>query len=848
MLNAVSIASRIASTNTDVLVVGDDGAGKTWTLDRIADAARQQGNEILTIAGRDTFVGGAFAPFITTGSRFGFTDVSTATTSEQLVATFASKLGGTTPCLMVDDIDLLSDPGIKVLREILAVSGATMICSAGLLVADWSRQPTPLLDLFTERTPTLVRVAPLAVDELDRLVVDILKGQPDAALLATLSTQSGGNPRVAKALLGAALESGLIGRDDGLWTEVGSLEDAPSAAIALALMGRLSPKEKNAVELLAWSGPLPARELERLVPSKTLELLNKRGRIALTHSPSNADVRVSPPALSRALRQLITDQRRQHFVELAAQALGGENVLNLSAAKVTIHPWAAPSVSFDHETAEFAGLISERGGIQEAAARVQWERTPNVQNACSLLGAMTNDKSSDVIDRIFSTTSFAEDDSLFSRIQFLIYEHQWRNNRGATAAEQEKWIEESRDRLGGSSELLEHIQRAVSLEAEATVITPELVEELAAPTGTDYGDSWSAVIGASLELELCRPDDALERIDAAPDIGEHTWSTVYLEHARTEALLHLGWLSDAERWSRRRGRHYYDELDPVSYQFHILGLARSLTRQRRFREAWNALSDGLGLPTGRAVVIPRAPLFDLAAVIQAGLGNVDLARVMLNEAEARMHPNLPLFRPRIEIARAAVARATGDFDASDAILWEGGLAKAKLGYLATAGECWASLTSIRPEHAAIAEDVVSRIESPAYRAILRVRIAQGSGDADAILDALDGTDEFIPAATVNYILRSVDQLRTQNGLPSLSDEERATVFGSRAPQERHDADVLSARETEIAILARAGLTNREIAHRLFVSVRTVENHMYRVLRKLGLRKRQELSETWRPEM
>jgi DNA-binding NarL/FixJ family response regulator len=52
---------------------------------------------------------------------------------------------------------------------------------------------------------------------------------------------------------------------------------------------------------------------------------------------------------------------------------------------------------------------------------------------------------------------------------------------------------------------------------------------------------------------------------------------------------------------------------------------------------------------------------------------------------------------------------------------------------------------------------------------------------------------------------------------------------------------ISAREREVATLAATGLTNRQIAARLHVSVRTVEGHVYRACTRLDLADRAALA-------
>src|SRR5262249_58606594 len=56
-----------------------------------------------------------------------------------------------------------------------------------------------------------------------------------------------------------------------------------------------------------------------------------------------------------------------------------------------------------------------------------------------------------------------------------------------------------------------------------------------------------------------------------------------------------------------------------------------------------------------------------------------------------------------------------------------------------------------------------------------------------------------------------------------------------------EAEALTEREREIAVLASAGLSNRAIAERLVISVRTVENQLQRSYGKLGINSRRELA-------
>ena len=53
--------------------------------------------------------------------------------------------------------------------------------------------------------------------------------------------------------------------------------------------------------------------------------------------------------------------------------------------------------------------------------------------------------------------------------------------------------------------------------------------------------------------------------------------------------------------------------------------------------------------------------------------------------------------------------------------------------------------------------------------------------------------------------------------------------------------VLGTREEEVGTLVAQGLSNKDIAARLFLSVRTVETHVHHLLNKLGVNSRTQIA-------
>ena len=101
--------------------------------------------------------------------------------------------------------------------------------------------------------------------------------------------------------------------------------------------------------------------------------------------------------------------------------------------------------------------------------------------------------------------------------------------------------------------------------------------------------------------------------------------------------------------------------------------------------------------------------------------------------------------------------------------------------------------------------------------------------------ARDRLREPLRAARVAF-----DELDTPAWCDRARQELRAAGETSKTRQPEA-WDELSAQELQIATLAAAGLSNREIGQRLYISPRTVANHLYRIFPKLGVTTRGQLA-------
>lgn len=257
-------------------------------------------------------------------------------------------------------------------------------------------------------------------------------------------------------------------------------------------------------------------------------------------------------------------------------------------------------------------------------------------------------------------------------------------------------------------------------------------------------------------------------------------------------------------------------------------------------------------------------------------GDIEHANELLAEAEEILHPIL--LGPHLSflaIARTAIAMAAGRhrdafghirrvFDpgdpAYDIVLGSRGLidlvdaavhtnhepqariAVAQLEQVAARNRSpfiSTSLSYVRPmladDNHAEALYVEALADQPMTNRFLRARVLLNYGMwlrrqrrvADSREPLRSGRDEFDAVGAKTWAERARQELRASG------EKSRR-----RTPERRDD---LTPQEMQIAQMAAAGLTNREIGERLFLSHRTIGSHLYRIFPKLGINSRSELA-------
>jgi DNA-binding CsgD family transcriptional regulator len=319
------------------------------------------------------------------------------------------------------------------------------------------------------------------------------------------------------------------------------------------------------------------------------------------------------------------------------------------------------------------------------------------------------------------------------------------------------------------------------------------------------------------------------------------------------ALAEAGRLVEAERLAQAGADAVAPYRVPIAQFWFAVTLGRVSLLQGRLATARRYFAEAAGLAESHLFAGPRRLALAGLVMVHAMLGDQAAA-----EGALRARDELPPFgflgpeqqladawaaiagrRPRDAAAHfrqaANEAAATGHRTAESWVLHDllrtsGDDASERLCELA--GESDSGLVSARARHA-----VAARTRDPQ-------KLVAAADDFEGMGATLLAAEAAAQAAEA--FRRAGDQ-RGATAASRRSEALAALCEGAATPAlVRADAVVpLSEREREIAMLAAEGLTSKDIAARLYLSVRTVNNHLQNVYSKLGVSSRADLARSLR---
>ena len=116
----------------------------------------------------------------------------------------------------------------------------------------------------------------------------------------------------------------------------------------------------------------------------------------------------------------------------------------------------------------------------------------------------------------------------------------------------------------------------------------------------------------------------------------------------------------------------------------------------------------------------------------------------------------------------------------------------------------------------------------------RILVLSNRAAKNKVLDIID-------LGIKNYVFKECSREELVTAVYKTANDEQffckntfETLFGSKLLPEREEpVNALSSRETEIVQLIAAGMTNKEIAEKLFLSIHTIKTHRKNIIKKIG---------------
>jgi DNA-binding CsgD family transcriptional regulator len=760
------------------------------------------------------------------------------------------------PVLLLDDAHRLDGSSLMIV-DLLLGRGA-LFCITTVVTG----QPVP--ETVT-RWWQDDRAARIDLTELDQLGVDTLlhialEGPIDSATSAELWRACRGNMLALRELvLGAQARENLVQRN-GVWCLEGPLE-APTRLRELieARLGELEPEARAVLEHVALCQPVGLARLEATGGLTVLEHLDREGLITVRRDGRRESVRLAHPLHAEVLRAGLSALRRRSILLGEAdtiEQLGArrrEDPLRIATWRLEATGRADPELllraarlaRYDHDFRNAAKLARAAlaAGRSATAGLVLGE---SLYNLASFEEAET--VLADAAER-------AETDDDIVRIATVRRRNLLRGCRrdadavavGRMAAARVRSAAARDELITGEAEVVAIGGRprdALGLLEQVDVASARLRVLAAIPRASALAMLGRTSEAISVSKQAYRDHVALGDELAIASPGTHRVNQLF-------ALVQAGHLDEAEE----KGRSWFDVAAraraPLGVIWISVHLARCALAQGRPVTAieWSERAGSAIDASGFEGLRPAA--FMVQAVAHGLLADADACRSLADRVDA-MTSGFGFLAPELPLGRAWALIAAGEIPAAQALLLAAADEAERTGHLPAAA--WMLHDAAR---LGAAVDAAPRLATVATATDSNLVAAKAHHAAALVADDAPGLTESVDRfAALGAVLLAAEaasaaadswrRRQDHRGAAALDvrvNELMARCEGAATPPLRraHAVVPLTDREREVAILAAAGQPSREIAERLYLSVRTIDNHLGRIYDKLGVSSRAELA-------
>lgn len=750
------------------------------------------------------------------------------------------------PVVAVDDAHLLDAPSAAAVHHLALRSPAFLLVT----IRYGERCPDAVTALWKDGPVRRVELDALPGEAIDELLDQTFTAGLDALTRRRLAAVSAGNPLLLRETLRAGLDTGALRHRHGVWRWTGEL--TPTTRLVEVVAARLdgvSAAEQRVLELVVCGEPLPAAILDRLSEVDDIARAERRGLVVIERSGRRTLARLSHPLYGEVIRSTMARSRaRTTAAELAdafcrtpmrrrddALRVGlwrlragrhGDPKTLLTAAKQALRRFDVTLA------ARLAKAASDSGGgwaAEHTLAQVLSNAGWYEESVRVLPGAPDTGDAA-------ARTRWA-----IVRADILYWGH-------GRVAEAERALDEAGTATAAAYRGL--ILMFDSRCAESLALAQDVLGRGDAEPQALVWAAVAASASAGILGDHARARASYERglAVAADHPDDLPWGRVQVCCGYCMALLATGRVDEAFTISEREYRAART-VEPLGTWAGFHGVVAK-TRGDLDRAA-RTLRESLTLLARYDTFRLAAPCLAAFAGVRALGGDGVRAARLMDRADRPQRRTSRLFLPWMELDRAWTQAASGDTTTAAATARRAAALARYAGQPTI--EAWALYDAARlgdapAVHARLAE-LAAVVPGPAMTAFATAAAGLAADDPERLERATEALRRLglrlhaAETATAAGTLQVRAGRRTRATLLM----ERATELRQACPDARTPLlnngelpTTLTRREREIVKLAAEGLSSKQIAEKLTLSARTVDNHLGRAYAKLGIRGRADL--------